>query len=288
MPRRRILSSAFRTLLVPLAFCSSLFAALITADLNQGMFGHLDQAATNCPAQGCGPTAAVNSFLFLENSRPTLYNNRLIPAAAFNAPTTGEMSAVVDTLTGANYMNTNCLVCGTYWDYFIYGKQKYIDGVAPGTTIYAAQSMFGWAGVSGIAQPKPAYVQDNLANGPTIDFLFTELMAQEDIEILISFNAGGGHYVTVTGLTYDTTTRTGTLRYIDPNGGAARSATVSQTVAGGTINIAYSNGTANTIAGQITVAVGESPVPEPVAFILVGIGLTIIGVRRKISVRYLQ
>jgi hypothetical protein len=46
---------------------------IIVVDENPALFGNLNQNNTQCPLTGCGVTAAVNSFVFLQNEYPTVY-----------------------------------------------------------------------------------------------------------------------------------------------------------------------------------------------------------------------
>ena len=181
------------------------------------------------------------------------------------APT--HLISVANTLASPAYMS--CSICGggTFIDDFIYGKQKYIDQVAPNTTRYAAQEPFAWNVIrGGVAQPKPAYIQ---AVNPTFNFLFNELSDGEDVEILI--NGDFNHYLTLTSFSWDTVLMSGTMDYIDPGTGQHGISDISQI--GNLINTNYGGGSSNIVA-----AVTES-VPEPSSLALlfiafVGLGFT--------------
>ena len=268
-------------LIVVLLTCSfSMAATIISVGVTPDHYGNLDQHNTNCPNTGCGPTAAVNSFVFLQNVDPFTYGMSLVPESGGDPlnpmPTQSDESGVANILLGPKYMNTDCTVCGTYWGRFILGQEKYIETKQPGVTDYKAQSSFTWdpnqAGTPAKPIAKPDDVQDNTI--PTIDFLLNEVAAGEDVEILLQCPdvspCPAGHYLTVTGLTWDTDEMTGTLSFIDPSTGKPDTKDISQ-AAGEPIFIDYPGGLSN-----IDVAISESPKilpsPEPatLAFALLG------------------
>ncbi len=153
---------------------------------NQQLYGNLDQDDTIPPPLGqvmCGPTAAINSFKYLENAYPAIYGNSLIPIGASGGmdlnldgnfgDSYDDMIAVAQTVGSAWYMNTKVALggpggSGTWDDMFIFGKQKYIEAKLPGKTIYAAQlkSQWAWPGVPNRPADeippiaRPAWVQD--------------------------------------------------------------------------------------------------------------------------------
>ena len=61
---------------------------------NSYPYGNLDQHNTGCTAggvNGCGPTAATNSFVMLQNLYPGIYDKNLVPYAGAQ-PTQPEMA----------------------------------------------------------------------------------------------------------------------------------------------------------------------------------------------------
>ena len=158
-------------------------AEAITYDIEKeiNLYGNLNQNIV--PIWGnvaCAPTAAVNSFVYLQNKYPGVYDNKLVPAQGQDLDGDGDvdqtdhMIAVVQTLGGANYMNT-VANNGTFSDDFIYGKSKYIEEKVPGWTIYEAQSKWAWQRPP---IPKPNWVQ---TIDPTWEFLYGELVDCEDV-----------------------------------------------------------------------------------------------------------
>lgn len=239
-------------------------------------YGNLDQNdITNFVGNvSCGPVAAVNSFVYLQNKYPDTYDESLVgdPSVYQN------LVDAAETLCGPNYMNTQP-PGGTYADMFIYGKQKYLEEELPGKTSYAAQMNFTW-GIAGNPPrpanqippiPKPAWVQDNTY--PTWQFIYGELKACEDVEVLINWT-NGGHFLTLTGFDWTDTnsdnkiqqSEDATIYYIDPATGAPGHSAI------------WNNGNnqlqTDYQAGAIfTTAVSESPIPEPATMVLIAMSM---------------
>lgn len=264
-------------------FPTLLPAAIITATEDATKFGTLDQAVTNCPDVNCGPTAAVNSFVYLQNSYPGIYSTPLVPTTHGMMPTSDEQKAVANDL-GTNFMKNCCgtSMNGTLIEDFILGKRDYLESKDRGATVYAAQMNFAWrtdpAGGTHPGTAKPAFVQDNTV--PTLAFLSTELKAKEDVEAFL-FSSGNGkefnHYITLTGLSYDDTTNKGTMSFVDPLGGTRGTANLTGLI-GGFIQTDYSLGGFN---AEIVHAVAESPIPEPATWFLLLSGLAGLTLRRR-------
>jgi hypothetical protein len=167
---------------------------------------------------GCGPTAAVNSFIFLQNKYPDIYDHKLVASDS-----QADMVKVVDDLIDLDkgYMVTDCKADGTYYAAFITGKQKYIEDKVPGKTVYNARVWFAWD--TALGGDKPAYVTDQTA--PTAAWMLKEVQDGEDVEILLD-STGFQHYVTVTGFTWFDANDDGkvdpgeySIDFVDPKGG---------------------------------------------------------------------
>jgi len=103
-------------------------------------------------------------------------------------------------------MGCSCAT-GTTWSNFYSGKTSYINLLAPDTTVSSQQTV------------------------PTADYIASSLNSKADIEILMVPTSGGtGHYVTVTGITYDDM-GFGELMYIDPLDGMFHVPTLKATTA---------------------------------------------------------
>lgn len=256
-------------------------------DPKGNLVGRLDQAKTTvCPNDECGPTSAVNSFVFLQNKYPTLYDSRLIPHRDDNTAEKDRI-AVADALAGADFMCTTCEGArrGTNTSNFFFGKRKWIDEHMRNMTrtIVKAQSAFRW---------NPMYPDDRAAMVPPTfenviprwEFLERELRDMEDVEMIINGTRDGkdfAHWLTVTSLDWTDANMDNIINdpgamigFIDPDGGAPRVATISQAERNGSIRIRYNRGGA--IDANIFSIVSESPVPEPGTVILFGSGLAVL------------
>lgn len=177
----------------------------------------------------------------------------LAPRHAFRRPSPNGLEFLDNTynvpgLMQAGYgtVNTLAMNMGTfntgtnggtyYWNYAgiwnpgeVVGLSKYLGPTGqnvPSVSIFGGQ----YATVSG-AGPNPPYVtsfnQIQNAN-PTPLFLYNALLADDAVEFAIYFGTlaqvqantfTGAHSLTLTGITYDTTAESGTLSFMDPNGG---------------------------------------------------------------------
>lgn len=259
----RLTTTSLSSLLLLLASCFALQADIITGGENPFDFGNLNQHDTTCNNVACGPTAATNSFVFLQDTYPKLYDTKLVPHTNGNTSYQDEED-LADNL--ATIMHT-CNACnpgagGTYIEDFIAGKQQYINSVAPGTTTFAAQMNFAWRPTDPDGNnvgPKPAYVMDNTV--PTAQFIASELNAGEDVEVFLAGDVD--HYITLFDVTFNTMTHMGQIGYIDPDtGGIAFSNITGQDMAG-FLEVAY-----GTNSEVIAHAVAESPIPEPSSLLL--------------------
>lgn len=260
------------------AFSTALSATIITAGENPFSFGDLNQHDTNCGNVACGPTAATNSFVFLQNTYPNIYDTLLVPHMNGNTPYEDEQDVANDL---SNIMHT-CSRCfpggGTYIEDFIAGKQQYMNTVARGLTVFAAQMSIAWRPTDPDGNnvgPKPAYVMDNTV--PTAQFIASQIAAGEDVEVFIADDVA--HYLTLFDFTFDTTTQTGQIGYIDPDTGAIGFSNITGQDASGFLEIAY--GTHSEVIGHV---VAESPTPEPGSLLLLSVGLAgVLGVGRGLK-----
>lgn len=263
-------SSAFGLAIVALWSPSASAATLYHQDLDptHSLFGNLKQ--TDVPDCGmglfaCGPTAAVNSFAFLERKFPNIYDHKLIPDSNLNGVI--DYQELIDTavaIGGNDYMM--CAECngGTFVDKFISGKRKWIQERAPGSTIFK---------------------QDD---DPPWEFLYGELRDMEDVELLFGFydtnnTRLGGHYVTLTKFWWEDTNMNDAIDednamigLVDPADGTLKMNSVEESGAPflytdygvglfiGNTEIAYT---------RIEWAISESPVPEPATVALFSLAL---------------
>ena len=246
--------------------------------IDQGMFGHLDQAdVTSCTSDtginnACGPTSFVNSLVYLQNRWSGTYPaGTLIPHIDGNNAH-DDLVAAAD--VAACYMGCNGNAGGTTISNFISGKQGYFDQYAPGSTIIENMNVF--------------------ANGiwPTFDFMYQMLAAGEDVEMLVGFYRfdsptvrRGGHYITLTGVSFGIpfATGNGTMNFVDPNGGTDfNDVPLSTSTAPGFVGAIYNNGTyAAGFFTAIEAVVAESPIPEPGTWVFLIVAIPALAAARR-------
>ena len=232
-------------------------AVPIDVSLDPKKFGTLDQARTNCPNVNCGPTAAVNSFVYLQNMFPGTYKVPLVPA--------GKEIEVANALNGRTFMNTCCTQGGgTSIADFILGKMAYMEQQNTIATKYKAQMSDEWSPPGHPGAKKPTFVQDNTR--PTVAFIADELKAGEDVELALKPLTGPGHYVTLTGITFNIDTGRGSISFVDPMGGMVGTAGITRG-SGDTVSIVTDYMIGNQVT-RVVGAVAESPVPEPATLLL--------------------
>lgn len=286
-------------------------AAEIKVDQGPSNFGMLNQLDTTAckdangdqidGTQACGPTAAVNSFQFLENRYPDIYGGKLIQQVTSDTYQNWKFTA---NDLGA-LMECSC-AGGTDITNFIQAKQDYIDAKAgDGKSVFKHQDIFNLGDID----------KSKSKGNPTFDFLLMELLHGEDVELLVSYHddhdyaddtnpqgksddhdldqdadvdSYGGHFLTMTGLTLDDGNNNGKfdagealkLHFIDPGTGAPGSADAFLNGFGFDTN--YGAG-GIVIGASISAIVSESPIPEPetVALLLVCVvGLAAFKARR--------
>lgn len=252
--------------------CTSVDAVLtfdIDNDPQHILYGNLSQNNQNLinlvgagvAGVACGPVAVTNSYRYLENKYPGVYGNNL---------------------TGGNLPQTAANLCGlmgtappggTFWDDLIWYKMKYIEARVANKTVYQAMRnpQWNWGIWNDPAAQEPAWVTPIL---PTWQFIWQELSDYEDLEILLSWS-DGGHFLTVSSFHWDDVDEDGivdfeenaTFDYIDPCTGAKGISNLWQNAFGGILETNY-----NVNGPTITMAVSESPVPEPATIVLLAIG----------------
>ena len=224
-------------------------------------YGNIDQ---NSPGidngnVACGPTSVVNSFIYLENRYGL---DGLIPHTDGNTPEEDAIDTV-NKLEQEMQLDPND---GVTDPNFINGKIDYINEVGLGDEVSVESQSKAVDGTT-----------------PTAEFLYEQLAKGQDVEVGISWNSpdGGGHWVTATGMDFDTETGTGTLDFIDPWGGEELHGSLSLDEDGNLV-LSYSGGAAggggpsidggeqdpdnqgDASSGTIDIIVAESPKDTPI------------------------
>jgi hypothetical protein len=240
---------------------------------NLAYFGTLNQRSldysypqfgTGDGNMSCGPSAATNSLVYLQNAFPDIYGHSLIAAAGRSM--TGSIAYTTyddwiytagGVLASAKYMDTT-QANGTYHDDFIQGLYNYTRTASPGTLCYSAQDY--WATSSWGGQPAgtpPSWVS---GVAPTWNYLYGALNRSDDVLALFSYVRGGGHYVSIEGMTWNDVQGSGTVTFMDPWTGTQASATMY--LASGKIYTSY-GGSAPSWISALDVLVPVRPVPPP-------------------------
>ena len=264
-----------------LYICMILVAAVLSPHSQAGTiskflppddFGHLNQHLTQCKNYGCGPTSAVNSFVFLQNMYPTTYIHSL---AGLSQDTE---------ITAANTLSDlMCCTTGssTNWEKFITGKETYVNNQVPGSTSYGAESTFTWDPGSDGGMPNPDPGNIKTGTIPTPSYIVSQLTAGRDVEILVGqpYNDTFGHYVTVTGMSFDTDTGTGYFEYVDPSDGDdhRRDFTINSN---GYISWMNSEGNERVINTAISEGPIGTPEPSGMALLVAGLAVSLASRRR--------
>jgi hypothetical protein len=228
-------------------------ADLHVTQLDTTQYGHYDQnnAETLLGNVACGPTSVANSFKFLEQKYGL--SGLIDPNDPYT--TINELET---------YMNTSSPNGTTIGD-LINGKKQYISDMGLSDKISVEGQTFFNLGINGVT--------DNTK--PTWNFLFDQIDKGQDVEVLINWWTGtkysGGHYLTITGMSWDEDLNTGTISFIDPWGGVDLTGTLAYH--NGFMQVTYGGGAAvdprdpdnpdHVSSADISGVVAESPVPEP-------------------------
>jgi hypothetical protein len=227
--------TAFLVMLVAGAGSPTL-AVTYNVTIPSNQYGNLNQHDMHVyPTMACGPASSANSLDYLQNAFPDIYGTSLVPTPGYNG-----LITVGDTLAGPSYMQTDS-VNGTWHDNLIVGMKNYIEGRVSGETSYSAEDYWSWA-----HQTQPNWAQTMT---PQWNFIYQQLTNDANVQILLTYNAGGGHFVTVNGLNWNDADGDGVidssegaqLSFVNPWTGTVGTAQVWQTSLNGRIETDYSS-----------------------------------------------
>ena len=203
---------------------------------NESLYGNLDQHVTTPYSGGaswgnmCGPTAATNSFVYLQNEYPSIYGHALVPGNDYvnGQPSPADLISTADLVGSSTYMNTTN--GGTQPESAASGLGNYIRTSAPGTTVFSLQTSYF----------APSTI-------PTWQFIYDALCDHGTVEI--SLYGVDGHYVSVTGFHWTDYNRDGTIDasdgatidIVDPWTGASQTLPIWQNSAGDYVRTSYSS-----------------------------------------------
>jgi hypothetical protein len=181
-------------------------------------YGYLDQYNLNeannfVGDEACVPTSSTNALTYLQNVNPGVFGMSLTGTTYASWEATDQnLINILGTTAGSNG--------GTY-DYRIpYGIDQYVSSISPS---YASEIKLsgqfkdtGWT----VEYPRPEDIKNKI---PEPTFFYDALMKNSAVIMGISYSTSngtndndGGHELLVNGITWNATTETGTIYFIDP------------------------------------------------------------------------
>ena len=248
---------------------SAATAEEVCVQLDYDLFGHLTNSGNNC-----APTATVNSFRYLEQRYPGVYDNNL---------TGGDLAGSRDTLAEGMNPTGEGTLPRDWWE----EKIAYIEQRVPNKTVY--KGMLDEEVDPGF-DPAVWDRGDRIDYAaPTFDWLFDELVHGEDVEIGIYWGEDAGHALTLTSLCFDDSEGGGEydnsrwdpgvedarIDYLDPNAPGGLIWADLALNGDGRLEFTWDNGGNPAQTVWIGLAYSESPVPLPGSMTLILIGLAL-------------
>lgn len=170
-------------------------------------YGWMDQYSLNSRHhfvgdEACVPTTSTNALTYLQNAAPFVFGDTL------SGTTYPEWDATDELLI--NLMGTKPVV-GTYYNQFVYAINDYIIQTK-GFSEVQFSGMYpsnNWS----TTYPQPSYMIQGV---PSIPFISNAIAAGSAVLVSLEYDNGGGHELLFNGLSWDPSTETGVVYFVDP------------------------------------------------------------------------
>jgi len=190
-------------------------AQVLSASIAASNFGYLDQYSMNTENsfvgdEACVPTSTTNGLTLLQNLNPSLFGTGL------SGSTYEDWHATDNTLI--QYLGTTAN-SGTSYIRIPYGITDYLNSLPGNVTSQITMSGQFSTGGWDHRYPQPSYIT---AVDPTAQFIYTAIQGQDAVLLSIDYSTrngtytSGGHELLASGITWDTSTNTGTIYFVDP------------------------------------------------------------------------
>jgi hypothetical protein len=220
----------------------------------------------------CAAVAAINSFIFLQNQYPSIYDNKLAPNAGGAKPNQTDVQDAEDFGVNGWQVGGNPPRQGYYprpgdaYGDYLATKQDWIEDRVPGMTTYEAR----YAGRGGV---------------PDIAWLAEQIRKGQDVEFFV-LGEGFFHALTLVGVyCKEADYKKCGIKYQDPNDPNTLQMQ-DLGMGGGGLSLDGVPGSSFKGAVTITGAFAESPVPEPATVVFVAAGLLVVLWRRRLCLLF--
>jgi len=194
---------------------SALQAQTLSYSISSTYYGYLDQYNINTENSligddACVPTSTTNALVLLQNLNPTIFGTGLAGSTYQDWHETDRQLIQAMGTTANN---------GTSYIRIPYGLNDYLNNLSfnytSNLTLSGQFSTGGWD----LTYPKPSYIT---AEDPTADFIYNALQNLNGVLLSIDYSThdgtytSGGHELLACGITWDLSSSTGTISFIDP------------------------------------------------------------------------